>query len=269
MHSTSDLTGEATRWARWTQAEVEARTATLRHVSSLPAASTNELVVEGAEADVESAALEWEQRMSVHDLPSAYPNLALVYDVFARTAVPPSSFWARGDDAVRNSIDGLAPELAHFFGNLAQVVFSHLGLDPTQHEVECWSNRAYRVGPRVELHVDNDETARASTGVVTTPQHGAIYYVGGAEGVGGTWFRPPLTEVDQDPDLFQRPEFARVIERDGVAVSFVPGRLIVFDGRMPHCPMPFAPVGRPRVALLCNIWPRGRRFPVDLDDSAG
>lgn len=217
-------------------------------------AFTSELVVEGAQVD-------WERWLSVHDMPWAFHDLAVVYDVFARTAVPPSSVWVHGDDAVRGSIDGMAPELAHFFGNLAHVVFSHLGLDPIQHEVECWSNRAHDVGSLVELHVDNDEAARASSGVITTPQYGAIYYVGGSEAVAGTWFGPPLTEVDQDPDLFQRPEFARVIERDGVAVPFVPGRLIVFDGRMPHCPMPFAPVVRPRVALLCNIWPRGMRFP--------
>lgn len=237
--------------AKWTD--------TIRSVSSLPAASTIGLVVEGAEGD--GAALEWERWLSVHDVPHAYPNLALVYDVFARTVVPPSSVWVRGDDAVRSSIDGMAPELGHFFGTLTQVVFSHVGLDPTDHEVECWSNRSHTVGSQVELHVDNDEAARASSGVVRTPLYGAIYYVGGADAVGGTWFRPPLTEVDQDPDLFQRPEFARVIERDGMAVSFVPGRLIVFDGRMPHCVMPFAPVRRPRVALLCNIWPRGMRFP--------
>ncbi len=199
--------------------------------------------------------------MSVDDMPSAYPNLALVYDVFARTVVPPSSFWARGADVVSGSIDGMRPELAHFFGTLTREVFSQLRLDPADHEVECWSNRASSVGSRVELHVDNDEAARASSGVVTTPQHGAIYDVGGADEVGGTWFGLPLNEVDQDPDLFQQPEFARVIERDGVAVPFVPGRLVVFDGRMPHCVVPFGPVQRPRVALLCNIWPRGMRFP--------
>lgn len=203
---------------------------------------------------------ERERWLSVHDMPSAFHNLALVYDVFARTVVPPSTFWGRGDDLVRGLIDGMRPELAHFFGTLTREAFSHLGLDPGDHEVECWSNRANSVGARVELHVDNDEAARASTGVVTTPQYGAIYFVGGSEEVGGTWFGPPLTEADQDPDLFQQPEFARVIDRDGVAVPFVPGRLIVFDGRMPHCVMPFGPVQRPRVALLCNIWPRGMRF---------
>ncbi len=229
-------------------------TVTLRRVSTPSPASTDEPVVEGS-------SVEWGRWLSVRDLPGAYPNLALVYDVFARTVVPPSRFWVRGDEAVRGAIDGMRPELAHFFGNLTQVVLGLLGLDPTQHEVECWSNRTYSVGSQVELHVDNDEVARAASGVVTTPQYGAIYYVGGSEGVGGTWFRPPLTEVDRDPDLFQRPDFGRVIERDGVAVPFVPGRLIVFDGRTPHCPMPFAPVRRPRVALLCNIWPRGMRFP--------
>lgn len=203
----------------------------------------------------------WERSLSVHDMPQAYPELAVVYDVLSQIAVPPGTHWARGGDAVRGSIDGLPPELAQVFGNLADVVLGDVGLDPTHHEVECWTNRLHSVGARVELHVDNDEVARASSGVITTPQYGAIYYVGGSEAVGGTWFRPPLTEVDQDRDLFQRPAFARVIERDGVAVSFVPGRLIVFDGRMPHCVMPFAPVEQPRVALLCNIWPRGMRFP--------
>jgi len=195
--------------------------------------------------------------LRVHDTPRIYADLAAIYDVFSRIAIPPSTVWARGDDAVRRSIDGLTPELAHVFATLAGAVLGDVGLNPAHHDVECWSNRLHAVGERVELHVDNDEVVRASTGVVITPRYGSIFYVGGSKAVGGTWFRAPLADVDQDQDLFQRPHFARVKEGGGMAVPFVAGRLVVFDGRMPHCVMPFTSVERPRVALLCNVWPRG------------
>lgn len=190
--------------------------------------------------------------LSVYDNEQVLPDLGAVYDVFARIAIPPSVIWATGSEAVEDSI-GLPVALAQVFGAVARSVLRLADLDPKDHDIECWSNRLFSVGDSVEYHVDNDEALRRETGRVRSPIVGSVLYVGG--GGAGTWFRPPVPTCDADPRLFANPNFGELRREGGTYVPFSVGRLVIFDGRCPHCVAPFPVMPQPRVALLCNIWP--------------
>ena len=87
------------------------------------------------------------------------------------------------------------------------------------------------------------------------PDRGLIFYTGpDKEDVGGTYFNPPIKDTVDDNKLFCNPLFDDVANDTGRSVSFLPGRLILFDGRCPHCVVPFEKLVNPRVTILANFW---------------
>ena len=184
---------------------------------------------------------------------------ALVYDVFARFSIPPGTVIAKLSDMLTDGVQALPAPISATFRALVRVVVDRVGLNQTEYFVECWSNRTIEVGPMVDYHLDNDENLRRKTGHISVPTWGAIYHAGpGAPEVGGTWFDlPPLDPLEKDR-LFASPLFADVISPEGRLVSFHPGRLVMFDGRCPHCVAPFVALPTPRVTIMLNFWPKER-----------
>ena len=184
---------------------------------------------------------------------------ALVYDVFARFSIPPGTVIAELSDMQTGGVQALPAPISGTFRALVRVAVDRLGLNSTAFFVECWSNRTFEVGPKVDYHLDNDETLRRKTGRLSMPTWGAIYHAGPrAPDVGGTWFDlPPLDPLKEDR-LFTFPLFADVVSPEGRLVSFRPGRFVMFDGRCPHCVAPFGPLPTPRVTILLNFWPKER-----------
>ena len=132
---------------------------------------------------------------------------------------------------------------------------------------EIWSNKNLSAPEQVAYHVDNDESLRQQTGEICMPLFGAILYIGPPQlNKGGTYFNPPLEHPSHDPILFQMPDYKSVVHDDGQLIPFRTSRLIVFDGRCPHCIQPFqASSHSPRVALLCNIW--AKEYPWSRSSS--
>jgi hypothetical protein len=183
-------------------------------------------------------------------------DLAAVYGVFSEMSIPAGVIKAPLVSALRGRIDGLPPAIAGVYKELLSIFIRHTQVEPSLYSVECWSNRSRHVTRSVEYHLDNNEVLRKATGVVETPSYGLIFYIGPEKGdVGGTYFNPPIEGHWSDSRLFNRPDFGDVITEEGILVPFQAGRIVIFDGRCPHCVAPFPEFGRPRVAILCNIWP--------------
>jgi hypothetical protein len=182
-------------------------------------------------------------------------DLAAVYGVFSEIRIPSGLIKEPLSAALNGVIVELPDPLATVYKELLSIVVSHLELKTCQYMVECWSNRNISVGQNVDYHLDNDENEREKTGNVLSPAYGIIFYVGPENfDVGGTYFNPPIKDFHDDQRLFNMPQFNAVITTSGILVPFKPGRIIIFDGRCPHCVAPFAEVERPRVTILCNVW---------------
>jgi hypothetical protein len=183
-------------------------------------------------------------------------QLAAIYEVFAEVRIPPGIFRLRLDQLCDGNVHGLPLGISDTYRRLAELLFEHAGIEaPENFVVECWSNKNHKVdAARVEYHVDNDEDLRRRTGIVRTPLCGLILYVGPDDGeIGGTYFNVPAC-WSKDRRLFQRPRFDEVFNDLGMLIQFQPGRVVVFDGRCPHCVVPYEYISRPRVTLLCNAW---------------
>lgn len=183
-------------------------------------------------------------------------NDALVYDAFSLFSIPPGAIICPASEVLAGSVAGLPAPIALTYRELARVVIERLELNPAAYAVECWSNRSLEGNFSVDYHLDNDEHLRRETGRLSVPSWGSIYYAGpDTAGVGGTYFNPPLVEAEVDACLFATPQFADVVSPAGRLVSFRPGRVVIFDGRCPHCVEPFAHIASPRVTILMNLWP--------------
>jgi hypothetical protein len=202
----------------------------------------------------------------VSENPVASPDMQILYDVFSEFSLPPGIILACLSEALTGNVDGVPELVGLVYGRILDAVVRMLDVDVSCYKVELWSNRVHQVGPDVDYHLDVDERIRANTGAVCTPDYGVIFYVGpdGRE-LGGTYFNPPLADAGKDARLFKHPAFSEVVSEAGIWVSFRPGRLVVFDGRCPHCVAPFPYMPNPRVAILANLWLRDAyRRPVGL-----
>jgi hypothetical protein len=111
------------------------------------------------------------------------------------------------------------------------------------------------------LHVDNDEDMRLRHNTLRTPLLGSILHVGPREGlVGGeTIFLTQDLPARSQVPLFRKHEWEELVRLDGATVvSQRAGRLILFDGRLPHAVAPILahPPDQPRVTFLANLWDR-------------
>ena len=178
-----------------------------------------------------------------------------VYDVFSRFSLPPGLVIDDLDHALNGKMEGLPAPIAGVYRRILQVAVEELTIDLGAARIECWSNRIFEAGSVVEYHVDNDEIFRRRTGNVVMPNWGLILYVGPDEqDVGGTYFNLPIEKPEDDNNLFCNPIFDEVVKKGGRSVPFHVGRLILFDGRSPHCVVPFERLTRPRVTIMANIW---------------
>ena len=199
------------------------------------------------------------ERLFVEDVGHAL-DPDLVYNVFSQFSIPPGSVNFQLSEVLIGFAHTLPAPIMGTFRALIRIAVDRIGLAPSACTVECWSNRTFGVGPRVDYHVDNDEKLRRDNGHLSVPTWGAIYHAGPADGeVGGTWFDPPLEDPCQEERLFASPLFADIVSPRGRSVSFRPGRFVMFDGRCPHCVIPFGPMVSPRVTILLNFWPNANR----------
>jgi hypothetical protein len=127
---------------------------------------------------------------------------------------------------------------------------------------EIWRNHTLEYPENVALHFDNDEVLRSITREIVTPLVGSIMYLGpnNIESGGGTFFCLDQSDVQAHQELLFRSlpwrDVHSALGASSVIVPFRPGRLVVFDGALAHCVVPFAktPDSQPRVALLVNAW---------------
>lgn len=146
-------------------------------------------------------------------------------------------------------------------------VASHVGLRLADIDgFELWTNfESKSDSPSTYFHVDNDEEQRRETSEVVCPLLGAVLYLGTqrVSRASGTFFLNSATVPNELRGfLFRKSDWAELephLRVHGQAVSFVPGRLVVFDGSLPHAAIPQprdAAVRTNRTALLMNIWQR-------------
>lgn len=181
-------------------------------------------------------------------------ELLEVWQQFAEITIPAGSIFTDSAGLRKRASAGQFVE-----GLVYRLLHRELAYVGPQSRVEFWVNRSVEVTDTVDYHVDNNESLRARSGKVRMPATGAIFYAGPLQGdVGGTYFNPPLADAGNDQRLFTRPQFCDVQTKAGIAVPFRSNRLVVFDGRCPHCVIPYRSKGdKPRVTLLFNIWESG------------
>ena len=178
-----------------------------------------------------------------------------VYDVFSKFSLPPGLVIGDLEHALNGKMEGLPAPIAGVYREILRVAVVELAIDLGSTKIECWSNRIFEAGTVVDYHVDNDEKFRRRTGNLIMPKWGLIFYVGPDEqGVGGTYFNPPIEKPEDDNNIFCSPVFDEVVRDGGESVPFQVGRLVLFDGRSPHCVVPFKRLTRPRVTILANFW---------------
>ena len=178
-----------------------------------------------------------------------------IYDVFSRFSLPPGLLTGPIQAALEGKIPHCPAPIAAVYSEILRAALERWSLDAPDARVECWHNRCHESSSSVDYHLDNDEELRRRTGEVRTPRYGLIFHAGPpAANVGGTYFNPPLDDPSADPNLFRHPRYDTVISSQGRLTAFVPGRLIVFDGRCPHCVEPFASTDLPRVTIMANFW---------------
>lgn len=186
-----------------------------------------------------------------------------LYNVLSQVFVPPSTFY------VPNSLLKSESEcIDHLAGHIprALCMFLHLHLtslsrwlsieDCAEGGWEIWSRVSTCNSPSFGyLHVDNDELMRTRSGSLVSPNYGSILYVGpGAELDGGetAFIDPANVNAGQlftalHPEGFTAQPFEYV--------KPVIGRLVIFDGKIPHAVMWTKGQGaRPRITFLANYW---------------
>lgn len=184
-------------------------------------------------------------------------NIKVIYNAFSQFSLPPGLISGSLAQAQKGRIAPCPAPIAAVFGELLTAAVEMLGVMAPDVRVECWNNRCRGSGSAVDYHLDNDEQLRRRTGEVRTPDQGLIFHAGPEQdGIGGTYFNPPLDDPLSDATLFQHPDYQDVQTDQGRLVGFRPGRLIVFDGSCPHCIEPFAATDAPRVTILANFWSR-------------
>ncbi len=123
---------------------------------------------------------------------------------------------------------------------------------------EVWSRVSTVKSPSFGyLHVDNDELHRVRTNETLCPVYGSILYVGPrySNGGGETAFIDP-GELG-GARLFEHGDKKMFSALPFVLVCPVPGRLVTFDGSIPHAVMwTSGETDSPRVTLLANYWSR-------------
>lgn len=186
-----------------------------------------------------------------------------LYSVLSQVFVPPSTFYVPNSllKSESESIDHLAAHLPR-----ALCMFLHLHLtslsrrlsikDSAEGGWEIWSRVSTRNSPSFGyLHIDNDELMRSQSGRVVSPDYGSILYIGpGAELDGGE-------TAFIDPAAVNAGQIFRVLNPEDFAyqpfeyVKPVVGRLVTFDGGVPHAVMWTKGQGtKPRITFLANYW---------------
>ena len=178
------------------------------------------------------------------------------YGIFSNAMLPPGTTYIRPENLNSPaSYSNCKSTIALFFLEFAARALEAAQLDSwTQFEV--WTNRSTHCSDHVDYHLDNNEELRRQTQKIETPKCGFILYLGpDSSGIGGTYFNPPIVSPEADKNLFRHPRMEDVTTTSGIYIPFNVGRLVVFDGRAPHCVVPFShsPKGT-RVALLGNAW---------------
>ena len=197
-------------------------------------------------------------------------DVVTVYDVFSRFSLPPGLLTCDLERALRGDIEGLPAPIALVYRELLRVAVNELGIGVGELRVECWSNRTWEARREVEYHVDNDEVLRRRTGEVIMPDRGLIFYTGpDKEDVGGTYFNPPIKDTVDDNKLFCNPLFDDVANDTGRSVSFLPGRLILFDGAMPSLRRAIREIGKPACDDPSQFFGNERRTPRAQGSYAG
>jgi hypothetical protein len=189
------------------------------------------------------------------------------YDVLSRVRIPPNSLYVSREGVESGTFDGLfdklppeaAPVVQPYCQRLLKRMTS-LGLGDFD-GFEIWRNHTLEYPEKVALHYDNDEVLRSLTREIVTPLVGSIMYLGPSTiESGGTFFCLDDGKVQQHKNLlFQSLPWKDVHAALGASSLIVPfrtGRLVVFNGSLAHCVVPFAKTSdsKPRVALLVNAW---------------
>jgi len=126
--------------------------------------------------------------------------------------------------------------------------------------LEIWTNCSIKCDHNVWLHVDNDEMHRKETGELKHPHFGSVLHLGPIAGMrGGETFFCLSNEPKLDNITFKTLPWglvSTVVMGSGMTVPFRAGRTILFDGRLPHCVLPFTfeDEHKPRLTLLVNGW---------------
>jgi hypothetical protein len=163
-------------------------------------------------------------------------------------------------DTLQERMDGpLAIALGQYCRNLCALA-TDLSMSPVR-RLEVWTRTAARHDDKVLLHVDNDEALREASGAVHCPVFGSVLHLAtcGSSIEGGGTFFVTSNEVSVAPYLFQPTSWQLlepVLLPFGFIASFIAGQTILFDGKMPHCIMPFtvSDPTKPRISLLVNGW---------------
>jgi hypothetical protein len=194
-------------------------------------------------------------------LPPAAVDFAYKSLKSAGTAISPV-FVEPSDPAAR--LAGVLPApIALLFARYLERIHSEataLGYQPAA-ILELWTVLARALGPKVFLHIDNDEEVRSSTGEVVTPEFATILYLGpDGDFTGGETLighEEPSEEVRSEV-LFKKVPAEQVRDAVGPNATVVPpqrGRACIFRGSLPHSIMPFDEhPGGPRITFLANGW---------------
>ena len=159
------------------------------------------------------------------------------------------------------------PEMLRFYLIAhCQHVLRLIGLEKDQAKAfEIWGSCSDGSAPSTSFfHIDNDEELRKRTGKVSAPVAGAILYLGSrrvARGSGTFFVHESSIARTLEPYLFQECDWSDLEPRlraHGQAITFVPGRLVIFQGELAHAAIPQKVCTRraTRTALLVNIWQR-------------
>jgi hypothetical protein len=195
-------------------------------------------------------------------------QVAETYEVLSRVRIPPGAVYVSRQEVESGRFQGLADKLPEEAARLVQpyckqLMNRMLSLGLAEFDgFEVWRNHTLEYPEKVALHFDNDEVLRSITREIVTPLVGSIMYLGpgNIESGGGTFFCLDQSKVQLHKDLlFQSLPWKDVhaaLGASSVIVPFRPGRLVVFDGALAHCVVPFLKTvdSQPRVALLVNAW---------------
>jgi hypothetical protein len=186
-----------------------------------------------------------------------------LYSVLSQVLVPPSTVY------VTNTLLKTKSECLDYLADYiprALCMFLHLHLtnlskrlsieDHAEGGWEVWSRVSTCNSPSFGyLHVDNDELMRTRSGRLVSPHYGSILYVGpGAELSGGetAFIDPAAVNANQLFSALHPEDFAA---QPFEYVKPIVGRLVVFDGEVPHAVMWTKGQWKgPRITFLANYW---------------